>query len=642
MTATSVPAAGIGDVALPGFLISDAFSAVGIGADSDIAGIHRLHLKGLNLGSIPALLRPCLRLFVRTPVGWEPAAVTGRRSLPVGWSEAAEAGAWRLHTEVCFHDAGAIVVHWRLEGDGTDPGLAVLGAIQPGRGTLAGALRDGALHLVAELPVRNKFVGSSGMLRMRLRLAAAGGALRGGLHREPLPTLPPSSAAMEQPADPDGGYWGICDGRSGSLVLSWAFGDDEPAVVTAPHDLAAAERRWHAWADRLPAPQPDGTFWRRKLAQAVGNVLAATVRAPGYGNFAEDLCCLASVGEWSSTGWFWDHCVASTILPLIDPALVVPALRCHLRHASNGRLPPAVMVAWPIYGEHDLHGDCYAPIATWALLKGRACSGRAVETAAAYPLLATFHRRWLETQDRDGDGLPEWRNSGCPADNSPLYDAYATPQRRTCFPLPPFVSVNLLSYLLMDARGLAVLADELGLAGEAAAWRSQAAVYDRVLVERLWDAEAACFFDRDPQGEPVRVRTFFCLLPLWAGCSLPEADARRAIERHLLRADGFGGVIPFPSVAPDEPTFDPCGYWRGKVWPHVALWNLEILERYGYRAEADVLVERMLRLYASWRGTPENWPSSRETVEQPGVANYNWGAATLAHLLLGWHRQPVR
>jgi hypothetical protein len=304
-------------------------------------------------------------------------------------------------------------------------------------------------------------------------------------------------------------------------------------------------------------------------------------------------------------------------------------------------MAPGILLAFPRYGESEHFSDCYAPIASWTLLKTWRMSGVRPDLAAIYPLLDSFHQRWFQVADRDGDGIPEWTNSGNPADDSPLYDRYAPKPGAGCFPIPPFLSVNLLSYLLMDARCLAEFAADLGLTADIARHRAQAERLERVLLERMWDPDALMFWDRTPEGEPVKVRTFFGLLPLWAGVRLPEAVAHQAVARLLLDPAAIGGEVPFPSVARDEPTYHSTGYWRGRAWPHTTLWNCEILSRYGFTTEADQVRDRVLRCYAAWNHLPENWPGDARDIHKTGMPNYTWGASALVHFLTGWHRSWI-
>ena len=60
-----------------------------------------------------------------------------------------------------------------------------------------------------------------------------------------------------------------------------------------------------------------------------------------------------------------------------------------------------------------------------------------------------------------------------------------------------------------------------------------------------------------------------------------------------MRPGRFLTVHPFPYVAADEPLFE-LRMWRGPAWNSITLCALLGLERYGYRAAAAAVAERLL------------------------------------------------
>ncbi len=113
------------------------------------------------------------------------------------------------------------------------------------------------------------------------------------------------------------------------------------------------------------------------------------------------------------------------------------------------------------------------------------------------------------------------------------------------------------------------------------------------LIERLWDEGRGLFVDEAQPGT-VRPRTvtWASLAPL-ALPDLPEEIGRRLVEEHLLSPREFATPVAPPSVAADEPSYEPGGgrgpirrYWRGPTWVNSA-WMVWIgLRRLGYEEEA--------------------------------------------------------
>jgi hypothetical protein len=121
------------------------------------------------------------------------------------------------------------------------------------------------------------------------------------------------------------------------------------------------------------------------------------------------------------------------------------------------------------------------------------------------------------------------------------------------------------------------------------------------LVERLWDERRGLFLDQaQPGGARPGVVTWASLAPL-ALPDLPEAIGRRLVAEHLLNESEFLTPVAPPSVAADQPGYEPDGgrgpirrYWRGPTWVNSA-WMVWLgLRRLGYEAEARRLADGVI------------------------------------------------
>lgn len=375
---------------------------------------------------------------------------------------------------------------------------------------------------------------------------------------------------------------------------------------------ARAQRAWRArWSLLRTAYQGDG-------AGELGGLTAST--------------CVPNCGGFTRI-FFWDSLFTAAALTRFDPGFARDAIRAVFarQDPANGFCPEHVFDR-PLPGR-DAIGEAQAPVASWAVERHLAAHPDDMEfLRQIYPVLALNHRHWQEQGDRDRDGLAEWTWCGQTADDSPLYDEFAIGHERTHGWLPPVASVSLNSFLFRDATILAGFAERLGRPDEARSWRARAAAIEEALLRvcyvpaerRFWDYNHATRRHR-------RVRTFYLFWPLWAGMRVPE-EARRSLLDALLDPAQFFGEIPFPSVAYDEPTFDPMGYWRGKAWPHISYWLIEMLQ--AQRPEAAAVARR--RVLAAWLKDPyhpENMVADAGRSEASGAAEYNWGAAMLSLLL---------
>ncbi|MBS1879036.1 MAG: hypothetical protein JST31_05950 [Actinobacteria bacterium] len=113
------------------------------------------------------------------------------------------------------------------------------------------------------------------------------------------------------------------------------------------------------------------------------------------------------------------------------------------------------------------------------------------------------------------------------------------------------------------------------------------------LVDRLWDERRGLFVDEaEPGALRPRAVTWSALAPL-ALPDLPEPIGRRLVEEHLLNGSEFLTPVAPPSVAADDPGYEPGDgrgpvrrYWRGPTWVNSA-WLVWLgLRRLGYEQAA--------------------------------------------------------
>ena len=325
--------------------------------------------------------------------------------------------------------------------------------------------------------------------------------------------------------------------------------------------------------------------------------------------------------------WYWDSCFHAIVWRHFDPARARRELHTLVRAGRlDGFIPhtafwdrPAYWRRAPFYGTHTVFGasataTMQTPLLALAWELVAAASPDVPEFAADGLPQLRLHYEWLERErDVDGDGLlttiyPD--ESGL--DDSPKHDAVFGRMRHDR--VGYWWLVERYRRLGYEARAVAQRYDEhledvlvnvsyaLGLRalsrldGEhSERWARRAAGTEAALLERCHDERTGLFFDLAGRGErPVRVSTWSALAPL-ALTELPSDVRRRLVEEHLLHPARYAAACGIPSVAMDEPAFNPrfalwrC--WRGPSWMNTAWLLLPALADLGYAAEA----ERILR-----------------------------------------------
>jgi putative isomerase len=153
----------------------------------------------------------------------------------------------------------------------------------------------------------------------------------------------------------------------------------------------------------------------------------------------------------------------------------------------------------------------------------------------------------------------------------------------------------------------------------------------RRMIEDFWDEEAGLFRALH-EDQPIPVVTPFNLYPLWSG-QLPNRIRDRLIA-HLTDPDQFWGEYAIPSVARNDPHYNPGRMWRGPVWVNINYIFIEALRQVGEFALADTLLDKTLHLIMSQPGIYEYYHA--ETGEPPPTAAevFGWTAAVFVDLAI--------
>ncbi|MFI5530693.1 amylo-alpha-1,6-glucosidase [Kitasatospora sp. NPDC051853] len=393
----------------------------------------------------------------------------------------------------------------------------------------------------------------------------------------------------------------------------------------------AAERRWAEWFALLPEV-PEELAERARMAWwtlavnllPIGGREGLVPSKYGY------------LGVWN-----WDALFHAVALRHASPALARDQILLLLDHQlASGQLPDVVHDFGVLAETTDLPRSDLArlsehvgrangagmsatpvpvtkpPLTAWAVWKVHQADPDPEFLAEVYPKLVRAHEWWFTASDPDGDGLPEYLHpysSGL--DDSPVWDYGPRAE-------PP----DLNSYLIHQADCLADIAEATGRPEEAARWRERAAAHQELMLARRWDGKG---FRTLSDGAPVRVRTVLDLMPLFTG-RLPAGVAAE-LER-TLRSPSFWGRHPVPTVAFDDPAFEPDAMWRGPVWLNVNYLLAEGLERSGFAGTAAELRRRTLAMVRDGGGLYEYWNPLTGACAPRATSGFGWSAALFVDL----------
>ena len=391
------------------------------------------------------------------------------------------------------------------------------------------------------------------------------------------------------------------------------FGEFQPFSKSSME----AEGRWREWFDRVP---PVAERYQKTYAQAWW-VMANNLISP-QGNVAFESM---SPSKISYVGlWLWDNAMHALAFRHVDANLARNQIRGMLLHQfPSGMLPDAVYDEGIVSTiDHPIVGDVTKPpIFAWAALKLHETDPDIEFLREIYPQLVRVNGWWLHMNDDDGDGLAQYNHpysSGL--DDSPLWDHGM-----------PVESPDLNTYLCVQMGSLALMAEFLGLQNEAVMWRKRTTAIVNRMINDFWDEEAGLFWTLHDE-KPVRILTPFNLYPLWTG-QLPT-EIRSRLLAHLTNPDEFWGEYVIPTVARNDPHYDPQTMWRGPVWANINYFFVEALQQINEQGLAATLCRKTLELIMQHDIIAEYYNSKTGAIPKKAALAFGWTAAVFIDLAL--------
>ncbi|MGD8967099.1 MAG: trehalase family glycosidase [Anaerolineae bacterium] len=418
-----------------------------------------------------------------------------------------------------------------------------------------------------------------------------------------------------------GGYvveFVVESGSDCAITLTIGGGDNSPQDVL-PFSAAygAAEERWRKWFDRVP---PVAERYRPTYAYAWW-IMANNLISP-QGRVTYEAMTPSKMDYVGL--WLWDSALHTLAYRHVDPNLARNQIRAMIAHQlPDGMLPDAVYDEGIVAEiDHPVRAEVTKPpILAWAALKLHETDPNLDFLGEIYVPLVRWNAWWFSMNDDDVDGLAQYNHpysSGL--DDSPLWD-YGMPVE----------SPDLNTYLCVQMGSLAMIAEALGMDAEGAMWRRRAAAIVQRMIGDFWDDEAGLFRAMHDE-EPVPVVTPFNLYPLWTG-QLPGEICDRLID-HLTNPEEFWDGHIIPTVARDDPHYDPATMWRGPVWANINYFFIEALQQVGRDDLAWIARDKTLQLVMRHPSIYEYYNS--ETGERPKRAAdiFGWTAAVFIDLAI--------
>lgn len=382
--------------------------------------------------------------------------------------------------------------------------------------------------------------------------------------------------------------------------------------------IADAKARWDSWYNALP---PVLDEYHDQYAYAWWVMRAGLLSQRYY--FTREALIPSKVHYVGV--WHWDQFFHALAYRHIDQRLAEDQIRILIDHQQpNGMLPDAIHDEGLVtHLQKPVDADVTKPpLMAWTVLKLYETSGHQDFLEEVFEPLTRWHNWWFsENASVDAPGLAVYRHpfsSGL--DDSPLWDEGM-----------PVTSPDLNTYLWLQARSLARIAESIGQPEMAREYWAKSEEIADAMLRYLWDEESGMFAALH-NGKKVNVSTPFALLPLWID-TLPYEVTARLIE-HLTNPEEFWTRYPLPTVAMNDPKFDPLRMWRGPTWVNINFLFIEALMHIGQHAIADELRTRTLDLLNQPRDMYEYYHPMTGERPPKSAPLFGWSSAVFIDLVL--------
>ena len=178
-------------------------------------------------------------------------------------------------------------------------------------------------------------------------------------------------------------------------------------------------------------------------------------------------------------------------------------------------------------------------------------------------------------------------------------------------------NIFLNSFMVQEMQCMADLLAIFGRNDRAARYREKRRLLIDAIQRECWDARDRFFYSVDVdvrtrkfdwfhQGLgvfwktlPIKIRVWSGFIPMWAGFATP--DQAEALAAHMFDPATFDSDFGITTLAKDEKMFDLSvtnnpSNWLGPIWLVANYVAFRGLMNYGYRAQAEKLCARSVRL----------------------------------------------
>ena len=416
---------------------------------------------------------------------------------------------------------------------------------------------------------------------------------------------------------------------TGEKELSAGLQKAQLALSNPQEGLKANKERWEGYLTKILRKDMKPEYDRIAVKAVV--TLISNWRTHRGGLLHEGI--VPSHAAYYFVGfWAWDTWRFSAALAKFDPELAKDNIRAMFDYQQ-----PDGMIIDCIYTDPAENNarDSKPPLVSWAVDEIFTHTNDTAFISEMYPQLMAYYKWWYNKRDHNRNGMCEYGSTDGTLEaaawesgmdnairfddakmlkNNGSEDAWSMDQE----------SVDLNAYLALECKLLKKFASILGVTFDGPDYSSQVADY-------FFDKEKGFFFDRRlKDGSFIQEPGCEAYTPLWT--EVATADQVKAMLPLLTDTAKFSTYIPFPTVAADNPKYNPRGYWRGPIWLDQTYFAIRGLRNYGYNKMADEYTLQVFdRLQGLKEGAPIHENYGTHTGELLKAPHFSWSSS---HLLM--------
>lgn len=389
----------------------------------------------------------------------------------------------------------------------------------------------------------------------------------------------------------------------------------------------AGRERWNGYINKI-LRQDMPVEYNRVAVKAI-TTLISNWRVQRGGLLHDGIVPSHAIGYFVGC-WAWDCWRFSAAMAHFFPSLAKDNIRVMFDYQQADG-----MVIDCIYTDPKENNarDSKPPLACWAVDEIWKATADTAFVREMYPKLLAYYKWWYKKRDHDGNGICEFGSTDgtleaaaweSGMDNAIRFDgARMLKNGENAWSINQ-ESVDLNGYLAYEYTILKKFSKILNEKFEEPDMRGRIADY-------FFDTKNGYFFDRQlTDGSFVREPGCEGYLPFWT--KIATQQQWKMAKKTLEDKTKFSTYIPFPTIAADNPKYDPNGYWRGPIWLDQTYYAIEGFRNYGEYAKADMYTRQVFdRLEGLTADAPiyENY----DTFTGKGLqaSHFSWSAA---HLLM--------